>query len=248
MKKWAWALGIILFTIGCLIFVELRQQEKICKGIIVKLDDSAEYTFFSENDIKNILSVNSVDRIEGMRMKDINLAGLEKRVLRNRLIKNCQIYEDLSGNLVVKIQQQSPLGRLSQSDNASIGGYVTDTGDIVQLSPYFTARTVVLSGAFFNNSKNLKSDLGKKLLNFLKSLQEDSFWKAQITGIIVASDGELSLIPQVGNHIIDFGLPDETSATKFEKLKIFYRQILPHQGWNKYKTVSVKFRNQIVCE
>jgi cell division protein FtsQ len=252
MKRWIWAVGAIVLVGAILVYTEFRQKEKVCQSVIVKLDENAEYPFFTEEDIQKLVSLNGLDRVEGMRLKDINLKGLEKRVLKNRLIKNCQIYQDLSGNLVVEIQQQRPVGRLisvasDQEKQASKGGYLTETADIVQLSPRFAARTVLVSGEFFNNPHNLKTIHGLKLVAFLKDVQQNPFWKAQIAEVIVARDGEITLLPQVGQHQVDFGLPDGTEI-KLEKLKVFYKTILPLKGWDKYKRVSVKFRNQIVCE
>ncbi|RDB03795.1 cell division protein FtsQ/DivIB [Runella aurantiaca] len=253
MKRLIWAvLGI--FIVGLIVFfVEFQQKSKRCKGIIVKLDEKAEYPFFNEQDIKDLITLKGVDVIEGMNFSEINLKGLEKRVLKNRLINNCQVFRDLSGNLVVSIVQQRPVGRLiSTSDaeqqlNASLGGYLTETGEIVPLSGRFAARTVLVSGEFFAKKQNLTSQKGKQLIDFLKALQQNPFWKAQVAEVIVANDSELTLMPQVGQHQIDFGLPDDFEV-KFEKLKIFYKNILPLKGWEKYKRVSVKFRNQIVCE
>lgn len=253
MKRWVWAvLGVLL--VGALVFfVELQQRSKRCKGIIVKLDENAEYPFFNEQDIKDLITLKGADVIEGMAFSEINLKGLEKRVMRNRLINNCQVFRDLSGNLVVSIIQQRPIGRLIWTAapdkflNAAQGGYLTETGEIVPLSGRFAARTVLVSGEFFTKKQNLTSSNGKQLIVFLKALQKNAFWKAQVAEVIVANDSEVILVPQVGNHQIDFGLPDDFEV-KFEKLKIFYKNILPLKGWDKYKRVSVKFRNQIVCE
>jgi cell division protein FtsQ len=52
---------------------------------------------------------------------------------------------------------------------------------------------------------------------------------------------------QVGKEVIDFGKP-EMIESKFEKIAIFYEEILPSKGWNTYSRVCVKFKNQIVCE
>jgi cell division protein FtsQ len=254
MKRWVWGVlgGILL---GALVFfAEFRQTEKRCKGIIVKLDEMAEYPFFTEKDIKDIITVKGIDEIEGMSFSKINLKGLEKRILKNRLIKKCEVYRDLSGNLVVAIEQHRPVGRLIASTleegsflSASQGGYLTETGEIVPLSQRFAARSVLVSGDFFDKKQNLKSSAGKNLISFLVNLQQNSFWKAQVAEVIVGIDGELTLVPQVGQHRIDFGLPDDIDI-KFKKLKIFYKTILPLRGWEKYKRVSVKFKNQIVCE
>jgi len=254
MKRWIWFIlgGIVVASL--LLFVEYQQNSKRCQSIVIKLDSRAEYPFFSETDIKNLLTVNGVDVIEGMNFSDINFKGLEKRILKNRLIKKCDVFRDLSGNLVVAIEQQRPVGRFVPdfSDenhliNAESGGYLTESGDVIPLSGRFAARTVIISGEFFKDTKNIYSEKGKKLIEFLKELQQNSFWKAQITGVDVNKNGELTLTPQVGQHQIDFGFPEDAEI-KFEKLKIFYKAVLPVQSWEKYHRVSVKFKNQIVCE
>jgi cell division protein FtsQ len=35
---------------------------------------------------------------------------------------------------------------------------------------------------------------------------------------------------------------------KFEKLKIFYREAIPYEGWDKYEEINLKFKRQIVCK
>lgn len=254
MKRWVWGVLGILLVGTIFLFVEMQQKSKRCKGIIVKLDETAEYPFFTEQDIENLLTLKGVDAIVGMSFSKINLKGLEKRVLKNRLINKCEVFRDLSGNLVVSIVQQRPVGRLittapleEQTLSASQGGYLTETGDIVPLSSRFAARTVLVSGNFFDKTQNIKSLKGQKLIAFLKNLHQSPFWKAQVAEVIVDKDSELTLVPQVGQHQIDFGLPDDIDI-KFKKLKIFYKTVLPLKGWNKYKRVSVKFKNQIICE
>lgn len=254
MKRWVWVILGGLIIISSVFFVELQQNSKRCKNVVVQLDNKAEYPFFTEKDIKNSITLQGADVIEGMSFSNINFKGLEKRVLKNRLIKKCDVFRDLSGNLVVKIEQQRPIGRIlgglsnkNQSITDEIGGYLTEQGDIIPLSGRFAARVVILSGDFLKKSKNIKSSKGKNLIEFLKNLQQNSFWRAQITEVVVAEDGELTLIPQVGQHQIDFGLPEDAEI-KFEKLKVFYKTVLPVSGWEKYHRVSVKFKNQIVCE
>ena len=33
---------------------------------------------------------------------------------------------------------------------------------------------------------------------------------------------------------------------KFNKISLFYNKIIPSKGWNTYKTVNVKFKDQII--
>ncbi len=55
------------------------------------------------------------------------------------------------------------------------------------------------------------------------------------------------MIPTIGETKIEFGRPMNIEK-KFEKLSVFYTRIIPAEGWNKYTTVKLRFKNQIVCE
>ena len=35
---------------------------------------------------------------------------------------------------------------------------------------------------------------------------------------------------------------------KFQKISLFYNDIVSAKGWNTYKSVNVKFKNQIICD
>jgi cell division protein FtsQ len=252
MKKWIWWLLAGLLGACLLTFTEFRQRQKRCQSIVVHLDSKAEYPFFTEQDIKELITKNGTDPAEGSLFEHLDLKNLEKRVELNRLVKKCQAYQDLSGNLVVDIQQQEPLARVIQfSDGeqaaSSSGNYLTTTGELVPLSGRFAARVVLVSGDFFRDSRQLRGKRGAELIELLKRIRQDSFWRAQLTQLNVEKDGEITMLPQVGQHRIEFGFPDEADA-KFEKLKLFYKTILPLKGWDQYQRVSVKFRNQIVCE
>lgn len=252
MKSKLYVIIGAVVLISLVVFAELRQRGQKCNEVIIHLDEKAEYQFFDKKQIKQLLTGYGTDHIEGMSFKELDLVKLEKRVLKNRLITKCQISKDLSGNLAVTIQQHRPIARLiNYVDNeqfTNVGGnYLTDTGAVVPLSGNFTARTLLVSGDFFRNLRNLQSTKGKNLILLLNDIAKDPFWKAQITELRVEEDGEIVMLPQVGDYKIDFGLPEDSEA-KFKKLKIFYKTILPHKGWEAYKRVSVKFRNQIVCE
>ena len=59
--------------------------------------------------------------------------------------------------------------------------------------------------------------------------------------------GEVEFIPQVTKQVVEFGLPEEIDQ-KFKKLKIFYKEVLPREGWNKYSRVNLKYNQQIIAE
>ena len=95
--------------------------------------------------------------------------------------------------------------------------------------------------------QSLRETKSKTLLDLINAINDDTFWKSQISQLIVEKDGGVTLIPEIGNHQIEFGLAIDIEA-KFKKIKLLYKEILPSKGWDKYKKISVKYRNQIVCE
>jgi cell division protein FtsQ len=246
-----WILGLAVIILA-VVFVEVRQYNQLCQQIVIHLDDKAEYPFFTKADIRNLVSANGTDHLENTLFREIDLKTIENRVTKNRLIKKCEAFRDISGNLVVDIEQQHPIARLIEtSDNEEKtfirGNYLNDSGSVIPISGRFTARTLLISGDFFRNLGNLKTEKGKQLVELLNLINKNPYWKAQVAEMIVGQDGEITIIPQVGRHIIEFGSPNDAEA-KFNKLNVFYKMILPVKGWEHYQHVSVKYRNQIVCD
>ena len=89
-----------------------------------------------------------------------------------------------------------------------------------------------------------------KLANFVKWIEEDDFWQSEIVQIIARTTDsgalEVDLIPRSGAYTIRFGRLDNMEQ-KFDKLLKFYRKGLSRFGWDRYKTIDVRFEGQVVC-
>ena len=85
-------------------------------------------------------------------------------------------------------------------------------------------------------------------------MPEDGYFKVMnfdlsITKEIEIDKGDDSDIKDLRKILGDwFKQDNEDYVDKLKRLKIFYKQILPSKGWNSYEKVSVKYKNQIVCE
>ena len=103
----------------------------------------------------------------------------------------------------------------------------------------------------FNRLKMDAQDLpGATELNDLFKLaqfiNQNEFWKAQVSHIYVNQQEDIELSPRVGHHNIIFGSVDNMEE-KFDKLDLFYKKGLNRTGWNQYETINLKFKNQVVC-
>ena len=85
------------------------------------------------------------------------------------------------------------------------------------------------------------------LLELIHFIEKDDFWKAQIAGMEIGRNKDIKLFQQVGKQVIEFGKPSDINE-KFEKISVFYNEILPAKGWDAYQRVNVKYKDQIICE
>ena len=89
-----------------------------------------------------------------------------------------------------------------------------------------------------------------KLINFVKYVENDSFWRSEIVQIIAStmSSGDLALefVPRTGSHTVRLGTLDDVEQ-KLSTLMSFYENGLRNVGWDTYRTISVEYRGQVVC-
>ena len=89
-----------------------------------------------------------------------------------------------------------------------------------------------------------------KLINFVRWIEDDQFWSAEIVQIDASTTPsgalELELVPRSGNYTILFG-SIENVEQKFDKLMRFYKEGLNNRGWDRYSTINIKYEGQVVC-
>jgi cell division protein FtsQ len=86
----------------------------------------------------------------------------------------------------------------------------------------------------------------EQIFDFVSFIEKSDFWNAQIEQIYVADNKNIELIPRVGSGVILFGNLSNF-ATKLNKLQKLYSNAFNEIGWNRYKTIDLRYENQIVC-
>jgi cell division protein FtsQ len=246
-----WSLGIAAI-IALLGFVESKNVEVLCKSMDISIERPNKNFFVMEEDVRNM--VLNLGYGEGMRLNQVDVAHLEKLLNNNPSISHAEVYTAIDGVLKIELDQRNPIVRVFTEEGDSY--YIDEEGWMMPLSNKFTARVIVANGAVktsfaqgyeLNVMDQLQEDESLKNLYQLASfIGDDSFWKAQIVQLYVDDNGDIKLIPRVGNHDILFGKATEIEK-KFEKLMIFYKDGLSKTGWNRYKTINLKYNNQVVC-
>jgi len=180
---------------------------------------------------------------------NINLKEIELKLKTHKNFKKVELYNDLKGNMVVHVSLRRPMARLVQELGPD--AYLSEEGLIMPTSERYSSRVIIVSGSYVRQAlleQDLeKSAYGKQLLSLLRFVQDDPFWSSQIAEVEVLSNGKILLYPQVTRQVVEFGKPEKIEE-RFLKLKVFYKTILPKQGWNKYKRVNLEYESQVVAE
>lgn len=250
-----WSLiGIyLLLSLG---FVAEKKQHLVCNQVLVNVTDSARSGFISDKDILNLLQRKGIHLI-GKNFNDIDLSAIENILNNYPPIEEAAVYKTLRGKVVIDISQRTPVLRIIDANNRSY--YIDDKGYIMKLSGNYTSRVIIANGhiraAIPEQSKisvlEVEKNRGNKYLladlyKLARYIADDDFWNAQVQQIYVNSSGDFELIPRVGAQVILFGDYSDCEA-KFTNLMSLYKNGLPAVGWNKYETINLKYKGQIVC-
>ena len=249
-------IGVFAYLMIAVVTAKHYRQTMRYKTVEIIIADSLEHQFINKDDILDILNNNHI-KVEGRLYDSLNTLVLEELIKSNHIIKTVDVYRNYNGTLFIRFTQRNPIIRLLANDHSSF--YLDEDGyDMEYLSKYITHIPIV-TGIDINqnmisddfNAKTgpllMKRDSVLHLVFVLGNyIYNHPFWKHNIEQIDLRGD-DIVLIPLVGSFEIEFGNMTDYKK-KFMYLETFYKEVLPRVGWQKYKVINLKYKNQIVCQ
>lgn len=262
MKKVFKIIGIILLLIGVgfgLISANKMIAEQELALLTIHVDVQDDMLLITEQEILKELEFNNLYH-KGMLKSEINLYAIEQYLKNNNEILEAEVYMGLTNDWTIQVKTKRPIARIMSLKWKDF--YVNNDYDLMRTSPYSKPKVLVVTGvdalidgdltyAKIINNDSLKTKLKlDEIYRISKYVCKDSFYVAQIVQIHYSKEEGIILIPRVGAQKIIFGKAstDEMVADKFRKLTTFYEEVIPYEGWGKYKTINLKFENQIVAK
>ncbi|MEM9821061.1 MAG: hypothetical protein AAF985_08310 [Bacteroidota bacterium] len=187
-------------------------------------------------------------RVLGLPIGALNVEKVERVLEADPFIRDADVFIDALNTVQIEVSQREPILRVI--DQNGLNYYLDHEGKMMPLSPHFTARVLVATGAippFDPGYQSRKGNRIKKIYEMCQIILQDELLEVLIGQIDINSKGEISMVPILGNQTIEFGDLVEVSDKIF-RLKTFYAEAMPRLGWKKYKTINLKFRNQVVCK
>ena len=256
VAKYMLYVGLSTILLACIIaaYIAGVQSRKplVCKGIRIEVLDSAQNSFVTTSDVRKYLD-KSYGKLIGMPLDSIDLVKVEKAVDSRSAVLKSQAYVTRDSILNITVTQRKPVVRFQKKD----GGFYADAeGYIFPLQSSYASHVQIIDGEIpLAANSGYKGDIEdpkekawfKSVMNVVNFIEGSKTWKGKIVQISVDEKGELILVPREGNEKFLFGQPNSL-AEKFGKMEKYYTTIIPETGSERYRTVDVRFANQIVCK
>ena len=232
--------SLLLIVVGYGIFAmgyfSKLPNSTVCNEIVVELTDVSENMLITKERVYNQV-VNSEYNPLGRHSDSINTEKIEAYIEKNKIVKDATAYFTSSGKLKIKVAQRIPLYKIMGE-----GGnfFVDRDGVMIPAQSVFAVKLPIVSGYVE------KEFAANELRKFVLYLQKNQFWGQQIEQIYIKANGDVELIPKVGNHRIVVGTLTDVDK-KLNRLMKFYLSGLNEVGWNRYAVINLKYDKQIVC-
>src|SRR5436190_5423859 len=196
--------------------VKSHQKDVTCKSVNITIDESEGNFFVEQNDIMNAIH-DKWGVLVGKRIDAINMNVLETMIQNNPFILRAEVFSTIDGEVNIDVKQREPVLRIINSENQSF--YIDKKGMYMPVSDKFASYVPVatgnipdryVSGSVIKNPNEIKSGaynktLPEQLFELAMFTRSDELWGAQFVQYYVNENGDIELIPRVGNHRIILG-------------------------------------------
>jgi cell division protein FtsQ len=251
MKHWKYILERVLWSIGAIalivLFVFAWQAKAVKKCTAIQIELTGNNTGFLFMDEKEILRLINEQGVQvGTPIGKINLTKLEKYLDSTKWVAHTDIYLDNQQQLQVKIEQRVPVARVFTVSGNSF--YIDNIAQRLPLRQLSVMRLPVFTGFPSDNQKLSIPDslLLNDILHFSMTIQQDSFFLAQIAQVNIAPNGDFEMVPTLGDHMVLFGSV-ENLEDKLNRLYTFYKKVWVPSGINAFQVLDLRFDHQVVA-
>lgn len=262
MKKWLKISLIVLFLLGLgvlIYFVNKEEQQQILSKPEIFIQVQGESAFLTKNELQTRLERGGF-LPKGIKTKDLDPNKVEKFILKMSEVKSVKVYKRIGKEWSIDVVLRIPIARIFNSFGESY--YLDAEGYKIGTSNFHTARVLVFNGNIQDrlNTENVSQIINNNHLKSIRKLDDmyrisnyvckDPLFQSLIGQVFVNEQNEFDFVPLIGDQIIEFGTAnsEEEVQDKFKKLKVFYEQAMPYEGWNKYSVITIKYNGQIVCK
>ena len=223
-------LGAVVFLFA---FSAKRNEDRAIS--IPQVEFVSENNLFITNETVSKLLIQNCGGVKNVPKETLDLNELEKALKSNPMVKTAEVYVAVNGSLSAKIEQKTPIARVST--NASY--YIDDEGLFMPLSKNYSARVPLVTGYVEKNNLNSVYKVASKI-------NDDEFLKKHVIEIHQDLNSNIFLRLRKYEFIVQLGDVSFLDK-KVNNLKAFYKKNLKDKTLSNYSKVNLQFENQVIC-
>ncbi len=240
---WSLVAGLV-----CFVFIAARvQREQVnVSGLYIDIESAGGNFFVSKDEVRQWVAEWGRAEVNKLELGSLDIRGLEAKFEKKLWIDDAEIFIDDTAALHIKVAERKPIARIFNLLGESF--YVDSAARRLPAAFGASARVPVFTSFPATMASRLKTDssLILKIIRLGDILLKDEFLFAMVEQIDISADRKFEMIPKLGKQIIYFG---DTSRLqeKADNLKAFYKNIMPYAGWNKFSSINLSYKGQVVA-
>lgn len=248
------ALWVITGAALIVLFVFGRKQylDTPLKGITFQLERSHKNGFVEKDSV--IAHAEAICNMERhAAISSVDMMQIQKLLDVNPWIDQASAYIGLNDTLIIKAKEFEPVLRVFNQEKSSV--YVTREGIVFPSCPHYSPRVIIASGNFDFPMPNKNSRVTDSIyalaglndaLTIALAIGNDPFLSGNVGQIYKNEHNEYELVV---NNLSGRVILSNTDAleNKLARLATLLEKYSGTEELNAYKTLNLKYKNQIVC-
>lgn len=238
--KVIFSIMLFAYLVVALTLTAAEADTDLCRGVNITVNNSGSgKQFVSAEELAHEIG-DLPEKAPGMPLASINTQEIRRTLLDLDKVEDVQVLRLTDGTISITAQPIVPVVRVFDNGNSY---YINKDGKRVSANARYHKDVPIVEGHFDPTDTVFTPQSLLPLINYIAS---DSVWNSFISMVKVKSPTDIILVPVIREHVINIGAPEDFDD-KFARLKKFYKDVLPRQGWEKYDTLTLKWRGQLVA-
>ena len=223
------------YVLFALFFFPSAPTDVHCKKVEIKIEDAGKRAYVKPAELQQYV-VSNCGELVGDAVEEIPLGKIELSLQNHPMLRYAEAWCSPEGVLHLNVEQREPVLRVMGGENY----YIDSDRKRMPIRATTAAYVPIVTG------RVPQRFAAGELFDFVRWIEGDSYWRAQIEQINVVSPKQIELVPRVGSSIVILGTLDNYPA-KLRKLKKLYQDGFSSFGWSDYSEIDLRFRGQVVC-
>ncbi len=232
---------VLLLLAGLLVagilWAQAREERMLCQRLTIEIENRDSTQFVTERGVQTALADNGI-KVLGRPMRQIDASHIERVLGQSDYLENVECIKAKDGEIIIRATQLVPVLRVFDADGVSY--YVNAAGKRMNATATFHADVPVVQGHFTDAYP------ATRLLPLVQHVESDTLLRSLVAMYTMRDSNNIFITPTIVGHVVNLGSVSGFES-KLEKLKLFYREVMPAKGWETYDTISVKWNHQVVA-